>query len=288
MSVVDIEDEEDEPDLEPEEESDVVEGARLGAHLVYEIVRRDGVRELERPMASLVWSGLAAGIVISFSVVAEALIRIHLPDTSWRPLVENFGYSVGFLMVILGRLQLFTENTLTTVIPFCHHPSARKFAAILRLWSIVFAANVAGTVVAAVFIVYTSAFTPEALGAIGDISRHMMDNSPLEMFARAIPAGILIASVVWMLPSAGGNAFSIIVLFTYFIALGDFTHVVAGSTEAAFLILTGDIDIGTALGRFLGPVFAGNVIGGTVVVALLAYAQVHHEIAITRVQNGKR
>lgn len=280
MSILQVEQVKEE--LEPDEERDVIEGSRLSAHLVYEIIRRDGVKELERPSSSLIWSGLAAGIVISFSLVSEALLRIHLPDTTWRPAVENLGYSVGFLMTILGRLQLFTENTLTTVIPFCHRPGLRNLNAILRLWSIVFAANLVGTSIAAVFIVYSGAFDSEALIAIADISRDMMANPAGEMFVRAIPAGILIASVVWMLPSAGGNAFSIIVLFTYLIALGDFTHVVAGSTEMGFLLLTGDIGLGTALGRFLGPVLVGNVVGGTAVVALLAYAQVRQETAAGR------
>lgn len=279
MAIVQVEER-----LEPEEERDVVEGGRLAAHLVYEIIRRDGVKELERPSSSLIWSGLAAGIVISFSVIAEALLRVHLPDTSWRPAVENLGYSVGFLMTILGRLQLFTENTLTTVIPFAHHPTVQNLSAILRLWSIVFAANVVGTSIAALFIAFSGAFDADALAAIADISREMMSKPAGEMFVRGIPAGILIASIVWMLPSAGGNSFSIIVLFTYLIALGGFTHVVAGSAEMQFLLIRGEISVGTGLGRFLGPVLAGNVIGGTAVVALLAYAQVRQEVAAAKVR----
>lgn len=267
------------PELPPDDVEEVHEGSRLSSRLVYEIVRRDGVAELERPMVSMVWSGIAAGIVIGFSVLGEALLASHLPDMPSRPLIDNLGYSFGFLIVILGRLQLFTENTITTVIPLCNHPSLRNFGAVLRLWLVVFGANLAGTMLAAAFIAYSGAFSPEILGAIGEIGRHMMQNTAWEMFVRAIPAGILIAAIVWMLPSAGGSGFWIILLFTYLIALGEFTHVVAGSTEAGFLLLTGQIDLGGALLQFLGPVFAGNVVGGTLIFTLLAYGQVHNEVA---------
>lgn len=266
----------DEP-LEPDEEDAVTESSRLASRVVYEIIRRDGIEELDRPKTSLVWSGLAAGLLISFSILAQALLRVHLPDADWRPLVEKLGYTTGFLLTIVGRLQLFTENTVTTVIPFWHHPSLRIFMAIVRLWSIVFAANVAGTFIAAAFIAWSQVFSIELLAAMGEISLHMMDDTALGMFMRGIPAGILIASIVWMLPSAGAAAIWIIVLFTYLIALGDFTHIVAGSTEMSFLLLTGQIDLATGLTRFLGPVFAGNVVGGTVIFSMLAYGQVHLE-----------
>lgn len=264
--------------LEPEDEHQVVEGARLPARVVYEIIRRDGLAEIERPASSLVWSGVAAGLVISFSVVGMGLLRIHLPDAPWRPLVESFGYSLGFLLTILGRLQLFTENTITTVIPLCHWPSARMFLATLRLWSVVFAANLVGTLFAAVFIIYSGAFEIEAAAAMVEISRHMMEYGTVEKFVRGIPAGILIAAIVWVLPSAVGTAIWVILIFTYVISLGGFTHIVAGSTEAFLLLVIGEIGPGRLVGDFLVPVFAGNVVGGTLIFALLAYAQVKGEI----------
>ncbi len=271
-------DEPEEP-LEPQEEQDVVESHRLAARVVYEIVRRDGLEELDRPKTSLIWSGVAAGLMISFSILSMAILRVHLPDTPWRPLVESLGYTTGFLLTIVGRLQLFTENTITTVIPFTHRPSWRILGAIMRLWSIVFAANLVGTLIAAAFMVFSPVFSPELLAAMGEISLHMIDDTAFGMFMRGIPAGILIAAIVWMLPSAGAAAVWIIVLFTYLIAVGEFTHVVAGSTEIGFLLLTGQIDLLTALTVFLGPVLAGNVVGGTVIFSMLAYGQVRQEIA---------
>src|SRR5207302_11408736 len=77
--------------------------------VIYEIVRRYGDEEMERPSTSLWWSGLAAGLSMSFSLLAMALLEIHLPQADWRPLVRSAGYPLGFLMVVLGRQQLFTE-----------------------------------------------------------------------------------------------------------------------------------------------------------------------------------
>ena len=264
--------------LEPEDEQQVIEGARLPARVVYEIVRRDGLEELERPVASLVWSGIAAGLLISFSVLGMAMMRHHLPPVPWRPLVESFGYCTGFVLTILGRMQLFTENTITTVIPLCHWPSVRMLLATMRLWGVVFAANLVGTFIAALFIAHSGAFAAEFLGTVTEISHHVMDPRLPQMFMRGIPAGILVAAIVWALPSAAGTAIWVIIFLTYFIALGGFTHIVAGSVEAFFLLVTGEIGLGRLLGHFLVPVFAGNVVGGTAVFALLAYAQVKREI----------
>ena len=72
---------------------------------------------MARPALSLWWSGVAAGLSISFSLLAQAILATHLPDASWRELVIALGYPVGFLMVVLSRQQLFTENTITVVSP---------------------------------------------------------------------------------------------------------------------------------------------------------------------------
>ncbi len=273
-----VEVEQDVGPLEPEDEKEVLGAERLPARLVYEIIRRDGTEELERPTSSLVWSGLAAGVIISFSVVAMAVFRARLPDVPARTLIETLGYSAGFVIVILGRLQLFTENTITTVIPLMRHPTWANLRAVARLWFIVLTANVVGTVIAAAFMATDAAFPPEVLAAVEEISRHMMSLSPVEMFARGIPAGILVAAVVWMLPSSGGNAFWVIVTFTWLIAAGGFTHVVAGSTEAAYLVLTGGAGVSDAVFGFFLPVLAGNVVGGTMVFAMLAHGQVRREV----------
>ena len=99
------------------EEKSVSEATALSPKLIYEVIRREGEEELARSKRSLIWSGIAAGVMISLSVLGEAVFRTYLPDTAHRFLIENLGYSLGFLAVIMGRMQLFTENTITTVLP---------------------------------------------------------------------------------------------------------------------------------------------------------------------------
>ena len=261
-----------------DEEKDVEERQRLRAPVVYQIIRMEGEEELSRPIASLWWSGIAAGVAISTSVVAEGLLHMGLPDTAWRPLVENFGYCIGFLIVILGRLQLFTENTITAVLPLAAQRTRSNFLSTMRLWGTVFAANIVGTFAFAAATVYAGLFSAEQIAAFMDISHHLMQKSPSEMLLHAVPAGFLVAALVWMMPSSEGSEFWVIVTLTYLIALGDFAHVVAGSAEAFLLLLVGDIGFGKAIFGFLVPAFIGNTIGGTALFAVLAYAQVKEEL----------
>jgi hypothetical protein len=105
--------------------------------VIYEIVRRLGEEEMARPVVSLWWSGVAAGLSISFSLLAKAILLTHLPDAPWRPLVTSFGYCVGFVMVVLSRQQLFTETTITVVLPVMAQFTRRNIAPAGRMWGIV-------------------------------------------------------------------------------------------------------------------------------------------------------
>lgn len=261
------------------EKEAVTEAGHMSAKLVYFVVMREGRTELSRPTASLIWSGLAAGLCIGFSVLGESIFRAYLPDAPWRHLLENLGYSLGFLLVILGRMQLFTENTITTVLPLMTDPSTKMGWAVARLWTIVLAANIVGCFIGAAFLAWTPAVPPEVLAAMTELSHHATSAPAFEAFFKAIPAGILIAALVWML-SAGdhGGGFWVILTFTWLIAAGDFAHIVAGSVEMAFLILSGGLGVGPAVLGFFLPVLAGNVVGGTVVFTLLAWGQVKEEV----------
>jgi formate/nitrite transporter FocA (FNT family) len=105
------------------EQEDAKELAAPRSPVIYEVVRRQGEEELRRPLGSLFWSGIAAGVTIMASVIAEGALRHKLPaDAPWRETVADLGYSVGFLMVILGRMQLFTEQTIVTVLPVMAAP----------------------------------------------------------------------------------------------------------------------------------------------------------------------
>ena len=110
-----------------------------------------------------------------------------------------------------------------------------------------------------------------------EVAGHLIHLSPADALLYGIPAGFYIAAIVWMLPSARGSEVFVIMIFTYLIATGGFTHVIAGSTEAFLLLLDGRIGVADAASLIL-PALAGNVIGGTGLFALLAYGQVRDEI----------
>jgi formate/nitrite transporter FocA (FNT family) len=247
--------------------------------VIYEVVRRLGDEEMERPAFSLWWSGVAAGLSISFSLLAQAILETHLPDAPWRVLVASFGYCVGFLMVILGRQQLFTESTITVVLPVLKDLHGENIWRMIRLWAIVLVANLAGTLFAAVFATYFPVIPSELFNGMLTISRNgLVGIAWWEMFFRGISSGFLIAAMVWMIPAAESAKFAVITLMTYLIAVGGFTHVVAGSMEAYLLVLAGDWQWWQALTHFLAPVLLGNMVGGTALFALISYAQVMEEI----------
>jgi formate/nitrite transporter FocA (FNT family) len=251
---------------------------RLRAAIIYEIVRAEGVRELGRPTASLFWSGFAAGLSIAFSLVAEGVLYAHLPEAPWRHLVASFGYTTGFLIVVLGRQQLFTENTITAVLPVIGAAEFGELRRMLRLWGLVLVSNLAGTVVIAGLFAYAPLFEPEVYDAMTAVALDFFELSAAEMFWRGIVAGWLIATMVWLLPAAETAAIWVVLLITYVIALAELSHVIAGAVEANFLVFLGEIGLGTAVFSFLLPTLAGNIVGGSALFALLSYAQVRREM----------
>jgi formate/nitrite transporter FocA (FNT family) len=238
--------------------------------VIYHVVRRHGEEEMARPATSLWWS--------SFSLLAQAILETHLPDAQWRPLVSSFGYSVGFIMVVLSRQQLFTENTITVVLPVMAEFTPRNLMLMGRMWLIVLLANLVGTLFAALFCTFTPVLTPELRDGMLEISRHLIGKGWMEMLFRGISAGFLIAAMVWLIPSADAAQFHVVTLMTYLIAAGGFMHIVAGSMEAFLLVANGEMGLWPMVTDFTVPVLIGNIIGGTTLFALISYAQIMKEI----------
>src|SRR4051794_2764537 len=157
--------------------------------VVHEAIRKDGEEELHRPASALAWSGLAAGLSMGFSFVAEGLLRSHLPNAPWRPLVVNLGYPLGFLIIIIGRQQLFTENTLTAIIPLLARRNLSTLYTVLRLWAIVLMANLAGAHIFAWVIAKTHALHPEVHPALLQLAVEAANVSFGDAVLRGIFAG---------------------------------------------------------------------------------------------------
>ena len=264
--------------LSGEEARKAEKQANVSSPVVYQVVRTEGAQELARPTTSLWWSGLAAGISISSSVFMQGFLEGYLPDVSWRPLISKLGYCVGFLIVVLARLQLFTEITLTAVLPLLADRTAGSLRSMLRLWGIVFVANMAGTALASWMAIHAHIATPAQLASFQAVAQPLIENGWFELLMRGIPAGFLIAAMVWMLAAAKNGHFWIITMMTYLIAIGGLTHVVVGSAEMFLLMFSGQLDPLRGVFGVLLPALVGNIIGGTGLFAMLAYGQVKDEI----------
>lgn len=264
------------PELTEQEQEEVEWRSAPRTEVVYEAVREEGEGELKRSSAALAWDGLAAGLSMGFSLVAEGLLRSHLPDAGWRPLVAKLGYAVGFLVIVLGRQQLFTENTLTAVLPFLQRPYLSTLAQVLRLWGVVFAANVVGALLFALVIARTELFDAHVRETFMEIGREAFVGWWPLTFLKGVFAGWLIALMVWMLPASESARFFVVIVMTYLVALGKFAHVVAGSVDTFYVVWAGGASLFDYLAWVL-PTLAGNIVGGTTLVAALGHAQVAGE-----------
>ncbi len=262
------------PQLDAEEQRQVERRTAPAARVVHEAIRREGEDELRRPASALAWSGLGAGLSMGFSLVAQGLLQAQLPDASWRTLVVRLGYSVGFIIVVLGRQQLFTENTLTPVLPLLHRWTVPTLLQVLRLWVIVLAANLAGAVIFAWTISRGGIFPPETHRAFAAIGVEALGDDPWTTAVRAVFAGWLIALMVWLLPLAEAARVSVIGIITYVVGLGNFAHSIAGSIEVLYLVMIDRLSWSGYVGTFLLPTLLGNIIGGVALVAVINHAQV--------------
>jgi formate/nitrite transporter FocA (FNT family) len=257
----------------------VEEEATPSTPVIYEVVRRLGEEEMARPAVSLWWSGVAAGLSISFSLLAEAILYLHTPESPWRNLVTSLGYPVGFLMVVLSRQQLFTETTITVMLPVIAKPTLGNIGKAGRMWAIVLAANLVGTLFAALFCTWAPVIDNDLRGAMIEVSRlGVMRHGWLETGFRAITSGYLMAAMVWLIPAAGSSQPQVVALMSYVIGVGGFAHIVAGSAYAFMLAAGGQLAVLPMIGGIMLPTLVGNILGGTALFALIAYAQVMKEI----------
>ena len=256
------------------DDAEVEKGHRPDALVLHEIIRREGEEELRRTTLALSLSAFAAGLTMGFSLIVPGVLKGHLPHEPWTDLVTSMGYSIGFLIVVLGRQQLFTENTVTPILPLL---TERTFAALMRvarLWGIVLVGNVLATIAIASVLAHTDAFKPEVRAAFAEISRHTIEDPFWTTVIKAVFAGWLIALMVWILPASGSAAPFVIILMTWLVSMCGLAHIVAGSVDAYYLVAIGEIGLGTYLTGFFVPTLIGNVLGGVTLVSVLNYGQV--------------
>src|SRR5947199_8719855 len=107
--------------------------SRPSAKEIYVQVAGSARDELKRSVLSLGISGFAGGIFMGFSGLGVAVSTALLGPSAVSLFIAQMFYPLGFIIVILGRAQLFTENTLY---PVALSLAERKHIQhVLRLWA---------------------------------------------------------------------------------------------------------------------------------------------------------
>ena len=257
------------------------------AMAIHEHIRQEGEKEMERDAMALLWSAIAAGLSMGASLVAKGIFHVELAGVPGGYLLENLGYTFGFIIVIMARQQLFTENTVTAVLPVMQNLTLGNVGLLMRLWGVVLLGNLIGTGIAAWAFEYMPIFKEETRDAFIKIGMDVMKNSPTEMFANAIISGWLIATMVWMFPAAGAAKIVVIILMTWLIALSDTTHIVVGSVEILYLVFNGTLHWSDFIWPFALPTLAGNIFGGTFIFALMSHAQIRNDMSNKRKEEAR-
>ncbi len=237
-----------------------------------------GLEELRRPATGLLLSGLSAGLDIGFGpflmAVMSALMVGSLPK-SVTELLMAFMYSLGFVFVVLGRSELFTEHTTVAVLPVLDRQATLRSLA--RLWGLVYVANIVGGALFAAFAVLLAPPLGVAHPSVFvDIAKPLVDHAAWVIVGSAVLAGWLMGLLTWLIAAARDTTsrLLVIVIVTAAIGLAHLPHCIAGNVEVLMgLFAGGDI---TLLGyvRFLVSATMGNAIGGAFFVALLKYGHV--------------
>jgi formate/nitrite transporter FocA (FNT family) len=253
-------------------------GTRLSALEIHENIRAPAVEELERPASSLFFSSFAAGMLIGFSFVAMAFVAHYAPEPYKHPLA-SLVYPVGFMFVIMGRSELFTENTLEPVIPLLHERDAKTLRQMMRMWGILIVGNLLGALIFGWILGRTTMIEASMHPSLQDLSRQATEGGFGDVFYKAIFGGWLIALLAWLLASTVDSIAQLFLIWvtTVPIAAFHFRHSIAGSVEAFYRVAVGAAGWGEMLGGFVAPALLGNAIGGVLLVALFNYAQVAEE-----------
>jgi formate-nitrite transporter family protein len=250
------------------------ESSRRTVHEIFEEVQENARSELSRSSRALAFSGLAGGITMGLTPLAVASARALLPEGPTFDLVSYLFYPVGFIAVIIGRAQLFTENTLYPVVLVL---SGRgHIRNMLRLWGTVFAANVAGAFVFALLAVRTPSLEPKVLEQLVRLGTDMVAASTSNIFWSGVIGGWIIALVAWVVTASQWTIGQVVViwLLTFVVGAGHFAHCIATSGEIIAASIAGPVPMSSYF-HWLLFATAGNIFGGVIIVSLLNWGQVH-------------
>jgi formate-nitrite transporter family protein len=253
-------------------------GTRLTAVEIHDNILEPAEKEIERPAAALLWSALAAGLVIGFSFLVSAYVS-DLVSEPVRRAAAAVAYPLGFIFVIMARSELFTENTLVPVVPFLEHRDHDRFMKLVRIWGLLLFGNLVGTLIFGWALAQTPMVEASLRPALDRLAIEATSGGFNHVFYGGVFAGWLMALLAWLLGStrSTGAQITLVWLCTFPISALGFPHSIAGSVEAFYLAATGMGSWGLMLRDFVLPSVLGNAIGGVLLVALLNYGQVAAE-----------
>lgn len=245
---------------------------RPSASEIYDQVARSARRELARPTRALAISGVVGGLTMGLTGLSVSVAHAQLGHSPWGDFIAFFFYPIGFLAVILGRGQLFTENTLYPIALIL--AERRHILQTLRLWGTVLPANVAGAFIFSLLAARTRALTPAALHELTLMGMAAASPGWLHIFWSAVVGGWIIAMVAWLVSGSHSitGSFAIIWSLTFIVGLGHFAHCIATSGEILSAVLNHQLAAASYF-RWLLPATLGNISGGVGLVTLLEYGQ---------------
>lgn len=249
------------------------ESVRRSAEQILEVVLDNGRDELARSTPALMFSGFAGGLSMGLTGLAVALVISYLGAGPVQELVAFLFYPIGFIVVIIGRAQLFTENTLFPVVLVLDERG--HVLNTLRLWVAVFVSNVAGAVFFGWLVMKTGALPANFGDALAGLGTQAAAGHFTLIFAKGIIGGWLIALVAWMVTASHWTIGQIAVtwMLTFVVGAGHFSHCIASSAEIIAAIMAGHPHFSNYF-QWLLPATLGNIVGGVAIVSLLNYGQV--------------
>ena len=264
------------PTRVPHTEQAAPETRRLTANEIFDAATENARSELKRPLLGLLFSGLAGGTTLGLTGIGVASIRAALGNGGWQELVAYLIYPIGFIAVIIGRQQLFTENTLYPVVLVLDE--RKHVLSTLRLWAVVFASNIAGAILFAALCVYTSALKPEIQAKLVELGAQAAPGSFGHLFWSGVVGGWLIALVAWMVTASHWTIgqVAMIWLLTFIVGVGHFAHCIVTSCEILSSVMAGSVSTPAYLHWLLAATL-GNIAGGVGIVSVLNYGQVRQE-----------
>ncbi len=247
--------------------------ARPSAEEIYHQVAANARQELKRSSFSLALSGFGGGIFMGLSALGTALALALLPPSPSAQVISRMLYPLGFIVVIIGRSQLFTENTLYPVALVL--AEKKQFWNTMRLWVIVLPSNVLGALTFATLAALTPSISHSTLHELVKLGQEAAANPPSAVFWTGVMGGWIIALAAWLVSGSHSITGSVMVIWvlTFIVGLGNFAHCIATSGEIFAAILTHAVPWSTYPAWFF-PAVLGNICGGVGMVTILEYGQV--------------